>query len=142
MDWTGKGRPPLRCPDCLAIWTKAETKRRQDAWRAANPEHVRAQGRRNYQRNAHRMRDAKLEWHYRRNYGITRAERDQMLVEQGGRCLVCGSDQWGKKGPSVDHCHATGKVRGLLCSKCNTMIGLAKEDPVILAAAIEYLKRE
>lgn len=141
LEWTGKGRPALRCSSCLTAWNRAENKRRQDEWRAANAEHVRARGRQNYQRNGDRIRERKRIAHYRQKYGITLAERDQMLADQGGRCLICRTENWGRKGPCVDHCHNTTEVRGLLCSKCNTLIGLANEDPIILAAAIEYLKR-
>jgi hypothetical protein len=69
-------------------------------------------------------------------YGITRAERDQMALDQGGRCAICGDVEL----LHVDHCHATGKVRGLICFRCNTMLGTAKDQPVILLAAIKYLE--
>jgi Recombination endonuclease VII len=42
---------------------------------------------------------------------------------------------------SIDHCHRTGSVRGLLCASCNSALGMVKDDPTILAALIEYLKR-
>ena len=45
------------------------------------------------------------------------------------------------KSLSVDHCHTTGKVRGLLCQSCNTGIGLLKEDTKLFMAAIEYLEK-
>lgn len=78
-----------------------------------------------------------------RAYGITREQYDELLAAQGNRCAICGSDEWpGKnRAPHVDHDHGTGKVRGLLCGKCNTGLGQFDDDPTRLAAAIEYLSR-
>ena len=65
-----------------------------------------------------------------------------MTADQNGLCAICGREPNGKGGHArlhVDHCHASSKVRGLLCGNCNTMIGLAAEDPQVLLAAVEYL---
>lgn len=85
-----------------------------------------------------------------REYGITAEEYDKMWQEQGGRCLICGGEEtcknvsvWGDekvRALAVDHCHDTGKVRGLLCKNCNTLIGFAKEDVELLRSAISYLE--
>lgn len=80
---------------------------------------------------------------YRLNYhyGLTLEQYDQMLIDQGGACKICrtkdDSGPWGRF--AVDHCHKTGKVRGLLCAKCNKGLGQFNDDPVLLAAAIAYL---
>lgn len=71
-------------------------------------------------------------------YGITVSEYDQMLKEQNNLCKICKQDFI--KTPHVDHCHETKKIRGLLCSNCNTMLGLAKDSPQILERAIRYLE--
>jgi hypothetical protein len=67
-----------------------------------------------------------------------------MLQEQGGKCAICQSAHpgrgWGRL--MVDHCHATKKVRGLLCYGCNTAIAQFKEDPQVFARAVAYLKGE
>ena len=70
-------------------------------------------------------------------YGITPEEYDQMLEEQNG-CGICG-----KKFSSyhVDHCHDTGKVRGILCHNCNIMLGHSFDDITTLTNAITYLAR-
>lgn len=62
---------------------------------------------------------------YKKMYGITIADYDQMLAEQGGRCKMCGAVAAGPKRQrfAVDHCHTTGKVRGLLCVRCNVAVG-------------------
>lgn len=72
-------------------------------------------------------------------YGIEYGTYDRMLAEQGGGCALCGKPP-GEKALHVDHCHTTGKVRGLLCDNCNRGIGHLKEDPRILRAAITYLE--
>jgi hypothetical protein len=69
-------------------------------------------------------------------YGITRTERDRMAADQDGKCAICGDVEL----LHVDHCHASGKVRGLICFRCNTLLGNAKDDPDILRAAIAYLE--
>lgn len=64
----------------------------------------------------------------------------QLLLEQEGRCAVCNCNEPGKVDWSVDHDHSTGIVRGILCCKCNRMLGLAKDDFEILKKASEYIK--
>ena len=73
-------------------------------------------------------------------YKITYKEFENMMIEQNFRCAICGihaSDH--KKTLHIDHCHSSGKVRGLLCHHCNIMIGMAKENTDNLLSAIEYL---
>lgn len=74
-------------------------------------------------------------------YGITLDQFNQIKQEQGNRCKICNTDE--PKGRHncfhVDHCHSTGKVRGLLCNKCNVGLGSFKDDPEILKIAAEYL---
>lgn len=72
-------------------------------------------------------------------YGLTVEQWTDLLCEQQGRCEICSEPMTGHKNVVVDHCHTTGKVRGLLCSQCNVGLGSFKDDPVRLAAAIDYL---
>lgn len=72
------------------------------------------------------------------NYGITISEYEEMYSLQDGRCKICNSDSNGKS-LHVDHCHSTLKVRGLLCGKCNTGIGLLGDNIDTLLSAIKYL---
>ena len=81
-----------------------------------------------------------------KNYGITPQQYEAMLAEQHGRCAICREvEEHTRRGVvvelAVDHEHETGKVRGLLCQRCNRAIGLMKENVAALATAIEYLNR-
>jgi glycerol-3-phosphate dehydrogenase len=73
-------------------------------------------------------------------YGLTTAEVELMKTIQSNKCCICKVDFDNIK-MCVDHCHTTGKVRGLLCDRCNTGLGAFKDDVNSLANAINYLKR-
>lgn len=78
-----------------------------------------------------------------RKFKISLADYDAMFAAQKGSCAICGSTESGGIGPhfSIDHCHKTGVVRGLLCRGCNTGIGSFKDDTTVLAKAISYLEK-
>lgn len=73
-------------------------------------------------------------------YGITLDQYNAMLEQQGGGCAICGAAT-NKNGKAlfVDHCHDTGKVRGILCYRCNTGLGSFKDNAVLVAKAVSYL---
>lgn len=74
-------------------------------------------------------------------YGITLEEYNQMLVKQDCSCKICGiSKEKLKRALCVDHCHTTGKVRGLLCDTCNRSLGLLKDSVDMLRRAVKYLE--
>lgn len=75
------------------------------------------------------------------SYGLTEDEFNNLLKQQNNKCAICGTSDWGKPSPSIDHCHKTGKVRGLLCNNCNRGLGLLKDSKEIIQNAIKYLKR-
>ncbi|MCX4593160.1 endonuclease VII domain-containing protein [Streptomyces sp. NBC_01549] len=74
--------------------------------------------------------------HLKRHYGMTEAERDEMVASQMGLCVIC------LKAPAVhvDHCHETGRVRGVLCFNCNSAIGKLGDDPDAVRRAAAYLE--
>jgi hypothetical protein len=76
-----------------------------------------------------------------RKYGLTATQYTELITLQKGRCAICGTYDSGSKHKSwhVDHDHATGKVRGLLCKFCNSMLGYSKDNPSILLAGVGYL---
>lgn len=79
----------------------------------------------------------------RQKYGLEYSQYLNMLEQQKGLCAICESPapDHHKKRLNIDHCHATGKVRGLLCDACNRAIGLLKDSPLLLNKAISYLAR-
>ena len=82
----------------------------------------------------------------KRSYGITLDEYNKLLSKQNNKCAICNIDNNGKyrnkaRAFAVDHCHSTNKIRGLLCSDCNTGIGLLKDNINFLESAIKYLKK-
>lgn len=105
---------------------------------AANPEKYRKIAR-------DRRADGKVD--YRRyflkyTYGVTPEQVDRMEIQQGGVCAICEGPP---SGPGqrlhVDHDHVSGAVRGLLCSKCNTAIGLMADDPARIQAVLNYVTK-
>ena len=78
--------------------------------------------------------------HLTYKYGITIEDKERMFDEQGGKCGICKTEYEYVAELYVDHCHKSGNVRALLCTRCNTLLGFAKDDPEILQWAIEYLK--
>lgn len=107
--------------------SKAEKAKAMREYRKANPDKFR-----NYD--------------LKRTYGITVEEYSALLEGQGGVCAICGKEERAVKNNSVeyrnlavDHCHTTGKVRGLLCTNCNQGLGNFMDNPAYLAKAISYL---
>lgn len=75
-------------------------------------------------------------------YNITIEDYNKMYIEQEGKCYTCQKHQNDLKFKLVvDHCHKTGKVRGLLCDTCNSGIGFLKEDIDTILRVIQYLKK-
>jgi hypothetical protein len=109
-----------------------------------DPEKKKATARRIYLANREKLNDPAR--HRNRNlktrHGITTADFDRILAEQGGRCAICGIPEpqavMGRL--HVDHCHCSGRVRGLLCFSCNTGIGKLGDTSGAVYRAFEYLK--
>lgn len=74
-------------------------------------------------------------------FGITAAIYFDMLEEQGGVCYICQGPEIGGRRLAVDHCHYTGKVRGLLCARCNRAIGMLEDSLELVERAAEYLRK-
>jgi hypothetical protein len=79
------------------------------------------------------------EYMRKRKYGLSVDSYQAMLESQNHVCKICHKSSRGGKALSVDHCHDTGRVRGLLCTKCNTGLGQFCDDPVLIKRALEYL---
>lgn len=91
------------------------------------------------------QRDSARTLHRKRErlFGITHDDFLAMLEAQGNVCAICGNGETSKRQRSlnVDHDHETGAVRGLLCNRCNPMLGYARDDVAVLQAVIDYLRR-
>jgi hypothetical protein len=108
--------------------------RRHSACKECDKARVKAR----HQANPERTRNNDL----KRNYGITLAEHQQMFEEQNGVCATCKSPGDGKwKKLCVDHDHKTGKVRKLLCRRCNMILGQAYDDISLFEEYIKYLHK-
>lgn len=82
------------------------------------------------------------EYHLLKKYGITMEEYNRMFDEQDGRCLICHKHQIElSRCLCVDHNHLTGKIRGLLCTSCNYLVGVVEAN-VTISDIYEYLKKE
>jgi len=84
------------------------------------------------------------ETYLKHKYDLTLEQYDELLKSQDYKCAICKSSSCGRKDRKIlfiDHCHNTGKVRGLLCNKCNCGIGNFKDKPEFLKEAIKYLER-
>ena len=81
------------------------------------------------------------DWHLKSRYGITQKDYENMLDDQDHKCKICGIEEKHVENArfAVDHCHATGQIRGLLCKKCNQAIGLLQDNPSFCFSAAEYL---
>lgn len=124
---------------------------RQRAYYRANPEKFKEYQRKRYEANRDKILDANRS--YRKanrerynlerrvlKYGITAEQYGDLLRAQGGRCAICGTDSpAGIGGFHIDHCHATGRVRGLLCHHCNILAASAHLERH-MDAVIAYLR--
>lgn len=119
--------------------TIARTRRRNDP----DGSRMRARSRKSYEKNRERLlapeRVRKV--NLRDKYGLTTQEFEEMLLAQGGLCAICGEADKGGRALAVDHCHESGKVRALLCHRCNPGLGFFRDDIDRLKKAIAYLEK-
>lgn len=122
--------------DGLHSWCKVCVKKDRKRWRGLNPGIVRANAKRNW---------AKMGRTYdlRKHYGIDESQYNAILNAQGGVCAICGAPPKDnkKRRLAVDHNHATGKNRGLLCAPCNHAVERLENDPDWGTKALNYLAR-
>ena len=137
-----KQKPYLVCRSCKSetdrkyrLKNQTHIQARQLKWSKANPERKWRTARKNF---------------LKRHYGITFEQFDEIWKQQDGRCAICNHRP--EKSPVmspkphrlplyVDHCHKSGKIRGLLCWNCNCALGHFRDDPTRLQTAIQYLSR-
>lgn len=122
------------CRECCVIESAV--------YRENNREISRAKGRAYYHSKPAEYRNNFL----LRRYGITLSQYQEMFQAQSGLCAICGKPETvscGKNGKPkdlcLDHCHKTNKVRGLLCTHCNSGLGMIKDDPELARKLAAYL---
>ena len=89
------------------------------------------------QETRQRLYGGSRHYHLTRRYGISAARAQALIDEQGGVCAICRT----RSPDHVDHNHATGAVRGMLCLPCNTGLGHFNDDVAVMQQAIDYLNR-
>ena len=94
-------------------------------------------------KNKDKAKKYQKEYNLKTKYNLTPDQYNKMLSDQNNSCKVCNikfNINIKMITPHVDHCHTTGKIRGLLCMNCNTSLGFLKEDTKIMQKLIEYVK--
>ena len=98
---------------------------------------IRRENRRNYvKRHPDRVKETQKYAQIKNLYGLTRYEYEQLLEDYLYKCAIC--DKENKL--TIDHCHASNKIRGILCNKCNAALGMVNDSLEILKAMIAYLE--
>lgn len=128
---------------CAANAEKIKARKR--AHRAANLEKLQARER-EYGKACYASNPEKFKVRHRKSkYGLTDEQFKDLLLKQKNCCAICGFvfllDGGRTKAASVDHCHVTGKIRGLLCAECNYGLGKFKDSVLFLRAAADYLEK-
>jgi hypothetical protein len=118
-----------KCKVCIALYLKK--------YRKMNPEKVRAIGRKYEIANRDKIADQKL----RSKYGFSLVKKQVLYNQQNGTCATCPFIFESVNAAHLDHNHATGKVRGLLCSDCNHVAGKVKDSPARLRSIADYLEQ-
>jgi hypothetical protein len=133
-----------------------KSKETSKIWRKNNKEKIKETQRIFYQNNPEYKKEYNkiyMKSYYEKNkenarkyrfkkFNITPEDYDKIFNEQKGCCAICGKHQLEfKLKLAVDHCHTTGKIRGLCCSNCNLVIGHAHDNVEVLKNAIKYLSK-
>lgn len=127
-DGRKEGRKLSRCKTCITLYN--------NKWRENNKDRSRAAARNRYKIEPlkHKVKRIKSK------YGISEEKYLEMLTAQGNKCAICRTHFDELHMAHTDHCHTTGKVRGILCFTCNRGIGLFKDNPDFLYSAARYLE--
>ena len=142
-------------------WQKPENNQRLREYRRKHyqkhGEEIRAKSRAYYELNKEKIRKYHKEWrlknpnkyseknkdsHFKRRYGISSKDRDDLALLQENKCLICNKTFSKKVKWCVDHDHKTGKIRGILCDKCNRGIACFEDTVTFLEGAIRYLNQK
>lgn len=117
-----------RCKSCHIKITEEYRKKNLDVYRKAGKKHW------------NKLDDKKKHAKWLRRYNLKQEDYLNMFNNQNGCCKICNQKCISGMNLSVDHCHKTGTVRGLLCRKCNTALGMFNDNIEYFEEAIKYLK--
>lgn len=132
-DGTKKDRPRNECCACLSAYKKK--------YHLENLDRIRELKKARYHKDPQKHLEQSRRYRYRDIYGFTVEQYDAMAAAQDNLCKICRRSPMGKKKRfCVDHDHATGRVRGLLCTQCNSALGKFGDTVEGLERAIMYLK--
>jgi hypothetical protein len=135
-----------RCNEYKDISTFQKSRREKDGLQIwCTPCRTKQQRERKSKYDAERaqiLKEQNLDRHLRKIYGISLEDYNNIHLHQLGRCRLCDNPCPSGKRLAVDHCHSTGKVRGLLCVNCNTALGSFKDNLELLKKAVKYLTGE
>jgi len=109
-------------------------------WKRNNPEVCKNYNTLWRKNNPQKVLKSSMQSHYKKEYGITIEQKATMVAKQNNQCAICCKSFELPRDIHVDHSHSTGKVRGILCSNCNTGLGKFQDKLLFLEAAIKYLK--
>jgi hypothetical protein len=131
------------CPKCTTLKPSAEfyfdnRRRRLDSWCKCC--RVEASGAYYRRKRPAQLAYARNYW-LKDQYDITTEQYNALLESQNGVCALCSRPERTDRRLSVDHCHETGKVRGLLCLRCNSALGTLGDNEAGLLRALEYLRK-
>lgn len=139
------------CEKCYAAEYREKNRDKvragQRQWSAVNADKLRMWRREHYVMTKERTLSVNQRWYQSKglwlrraqHYGISKDAWMALYDAQGGTCRIC-CDAITVSRAATDHDHATGKIRGLLCSRCNSMLGHGRDRTEILASAIRYLE--
>ena len=117
--------------------SRPSRKEYQREYRKKNPEKTKAYQKTWREKNLQYTRDRQRPYWLKNVYGLTEEDYQKMLELQNGACAICGTTtptgKW--KVFAIDHCHISGKIRGLLCNECNRGIGLLRDSSQLLKKA-------
>jgi hypothetical protein len=148
-----------KCKSCVSIADKSPTPEMRQRklkqlkeWVSNNPDKRKEQKRRHYEKNKDKIDQKAKDWYENnkeryvnnallRKYGVTLEQYNLLREQQNFSCAICEEreDVVGKK-LVVDHSHATGRIRKLLCAKCNVGLGMLKDSPDIMERAAKYVR--
>jgi len=137
-------RKEHKCRSQSSEATKQNRLERYRKWAAKNPDKVRAYRKRWLEAHPGYFRsryDKRRDGTIRSTYGIGFEDVQRMKIEQGNKCKICSGRLKPGRGMNIDHCHETGKVRGLLCPSCNKGLGDFRDSALSLKRARAYLEK-